>query len=289
MPKKPKRCRWVRLTDAISEFTDPRHSTQSSKHIKPLHWHVACRLVVEGGFSPDDVTPRPPFVVNSKGGGSNRRYFLEYAPESAGSGERSILGGLKTKQVDVVVTKDGIGPCVAVSMKGTLNAFRNLTNRMEEAVGDCTNLHISYPSLVYAFLHVIKATKAASGVPANDIAIDENGIVVDSLLRYHDAMARLAGREDVRDDTSRYEAIALAFAEVLSANGRESRLMSEYPPLDSPLGFQDFFDKIYEQYDKRFVYAAPALASATRRMEWDPASPVLNELDLAGIHARLSA
>ena len=58
-----------------------------------------------------------------------------------------MLGGLKTKDVDVVVSKPGIGPCVAVSIKGTLNAFRNLTNRMEEAVGDCTNLHISYPNL----------------------------------------------------------------------------------------------------------------------------------------------
>ena len=44
-----------------------------------------------------------------------------------------MLGGLKTKDVDVVVSKPGIGPCVAVSIKGTLNAFRNLTNRMEEA------------------------------------------------------------------------------------------------------------------------------------------------------------
>ena len=79
---------------------------------------------------------------------------------SAGSrGERTILGGLKTKDVDVVVAKHGIGPVMAVSMKGTLNAFRNLTNRMEEAVGDCTNLHISYPALVYGFLQVMRANR----------------------------------------------------------------------------------------------------------------------------------
>lgn len=78
--------------------------------------------------------------------------MLVHDPERAAGGELTVLGGLKTKDVDVVVTKPAIGPCIAVSIKGTLNAFRNLTNRMEEAVGDCTNLHISYPNLVYGFL-----------------------------------------------------------------------------------------------------------------------------------------
>ncbi len=59
--------------------------------------------------------------------------MLVHDPESAAGGELTVLGGLKTKDVDVVVSKPGIGPCVAVSIKGTLNAFRNLTNRMEEA------------------------------------------------------------------------------------------------------------------------------------------------------------
>lgn len=58
-----------------------------------------------------------------------------------------------------MVAINGIGPYIAVSMKGTLNAFRNLTNRMEEAVGDCTNLHITYPGLVYAFLTVLRANQ----------------------------------------------------------------------------------------------------------------------------------
>ena len=37
---------------------------------------------------------------------------------------------------------DGIGSCVAVSLKGTLNAYRNLTNRLEEAAGDCTRTYL---------------------------------------------------------------------------------------------------------------------------------------------------
>ena len=38
-----------------------------------------------------------------------------------------LLGGLKTKNVDVVVTKNGLGPVMAVSCKGATRAFRNLT------------------------------------------------------------------------------------------------------------------------------------------------------------------
>lgn len=136
-----------------------------------------------------------------------------------------MLGGLKTKDVDVVVSKPGIGPCVAVSIKGTLNAFRNLTNRMEEAVGDCTNLHISYPNLVYGFLHVIRANREgplapdaahflkadeSGNVVANDIAVRGDGEVVESIVRYHDVLLGLAGRDGVRNDISRYEALALA-------------------------------------------------------------------------------
>ena len=139
-----------------------------------------------------------------------------------------MLGGLKTKDVDVVVSKAGIGPCVAVSIKGTLNAFRNLTNRMEEAVGDCTNLHISYPNLVYGFLHVIRANREgplapeaahflkaddAGNVAANDIALRGDGEVVESIVRYHDVLLGLTGRDGVRNDISRYEALALAMVD----------------------------------------------------------------------------
>src|SRR5206468_12696373 len=141
-------------------------------------------------------------------------------------GERAVLGGLKTKNVDVVVSLDGIGPCVAVSMKGTLNAFRNLTNRLEEAVGDCTNIHIAYPALVYGFLHLLRAN-AEGPVPENgrrfligkrqnntdvlaaDFAVLANGDIATSVKRYHDAIARLAGRRDMRNDITRYESMAL--------------------------------------------------------------------------------
>ena len=148
-------CRCVTQVDALSAFVRAAEGTQGQQHIRRMHWYVACRLVLEGGFHPDRVTPRPPFVVARRG----HAQLLHHEAESAGSGEATLFGGLKTKDVDVVVDIPGVGPCLAVSMKGTLNAFRNLTNRLEEAVGDCTNLHIAYPALVYGFLHLLRGNR----------------------------------------------------------------------------------------------------------------------------------
>jgi len=153
---RPARCEWVKLEDALAKFAQTTGGAQSAEHIKPLRWYVVRRLVLEGGFYPEEIRPTPPFAVK----GTGRPPKLVHEDTSGGSGEQTVFGGLKTKSVDVVVSKKGLGPVLAVSVKGTLRAFRNLTNRMEEAVGDCTNLHIAYPALVYGFLHVLRANKA---------------------------------------------------------------------------------------------------------------------------------
>jgi hypothetical protein len=267
MAKTTPTCQWISLREALTAFVQNVSGHQGSGHIKPLHWYVACRLVVEGGFLPDDITPRPPFAVTRYGG----KVILEHVPEKGCSGERTILGGLKTKDVDVVVTKNGIGPVIAVSMKGTLNAFRNLTNRMEEAVGDCTNLHISYPALVYGFLQVLRANREAEGVQPNDVAICLDGEVSDAIARYHDVMARLAGRDDVRSETTKYEAVALAL--INPDPPQVGEICKTFPPDNSPLLLSSFFAKLYQQYDQRFIYAAPRLEPITRRVLWDPESP----------------
>lgn len=188
----------IGLRAALTNFIDS-DETQSQSHIKLLHGHIAQRLVLEGGFNPDHIVPHPPFRFERRAA-ENR---LIYAPDVADGKELTILGGLKTKAVDVVVAQRTTGPCVAISVKGTLNAFRNLTNRMEEAAGDCTNIHIAYPNLIYGFFHVLKANRAEDVPKMNDVAIDATGNVVDSIIRYHDAMARLTGRRDVRNDVSR--------------------------------------------------------------------------------------
>lgn len=287
---------WVTLKDAFTTFVRAEHGTQGQRHIRPLHWHVACRLVVEGGFHPDEVVPRPPFTVRMKG----RVAVLDYDPSSQRPGERTILGGLKTKAVDVVVTKPDIGPCVAVSIKGTLNAFRNLTNRMEEAAGDCTNLHIAYPALVYAFWHVMRANRegpvlagsekilgsAGGAVKPADIAVNSTGEPSSFVRRYEFAMEGLTGRAGLRDEPSRYEAIGLTLASVDPPILGD--IFSTFPAAGSPLHMKKMFETIYRQYDLRYVYQAPDLSSRTRRLEWSRDSPALSVVGSTDFEPRLA-
>ncbi|MEJ8850186.1 hypothetical protein [Variovorax rhizosphaerae] len=277
-------CRYVSLREALEYFGAFIGKTESANHIKPLHWYVACRLVIEGGFHPDDVWPRPPFKVTKKRG----ELQLEFAPELAHGKERTVLGGMKTKDVDVVVSMDGIGPVIAVSCKGVTGAFRNLTNRMEETIGECTNLHSFYPALVLGYFCVIRANReinvgALEGVamdaegPAaelkkNDIAIDAGGKVVESLIRFHEALRELQGRRGIRNDVSRYETIALGLVQPTGTDVGE--VLADFPQADSPIRIERFFQTIYARYEERYVLAAPALKSTTRRNEWSTASPL---------------
>ncbi|SEM04182.1 hypothetical protein SAMN05216382_3163 [Sphingomonas palmae] len=280
-------CRWTTQAQALSAFADFTGKTQSASHIKPLHWYVACRLVLEGGFDPDDITPRPPFRVERRSG---RPPVLHYDEDRAGGGERTILGGLKTKNVDVVVTRDGIGPVLAVSCKGVTGAFRNLTNRMEETIGECTNLHITYPALVLGYLVLLRANRQAEELleevgeaagtepekvlAANDLALTAGGDPVAGIMRFHNALRELVGRRGIRNDVSRYEAIGFGMVEMKP--GARGSLLDHYPEDDSVLRIERFFDTLYLRYDERFVTSAPDLASKTRRLEWAADSPALN-------------
>lgn len=285
------KCQWISLHQALSHFAVYTGQTQSQQHIKPLHWYVACRLVLEGGFAPSEITPHPPLSVVQRRG----KLLLSFDPQPATGGEGTILGGLKTKDVDVVVTKPRLGPVIAVSCKGTIGAFRNLTNRMEEAVGDCTNLHITYPAMVCGFLSVLRAnrlveqaveviaseaSRPARQLAANDIAIQTGGEIVETVLRYHNALRELAGRRGIRDDVSRYEAIALALVE--SNSPTPGVVLPDFPTPDSVLRIERFFEAIYLRYDERYVYAAPDLKRLTERKEWAPESPVFTQTSRDG-------
>jgi hypothetical protein len=284
-------CQWINLREALHHFGTYTGATQSQQHIKPLHWYVASRLVLEGGFHPDDITPRPPFTVVTRGG----KNFLQFDPTKATGGERTVLGGLKTKNVDVVVTKDGIGPVMAVSCKGMTGAFRNLTNRMEETIGECTNLHITYPAMVFGYMFVIRANRQVAALAAelpsdaepparqlaaNDIAVQEGGAPVESIFRFHSALRELTGRRGIRNDVSRYEAVALAMIE--PSGDRAGDVLADFPPRDSPLRLDQFFQTLYLRYEERYLFGAPDLKSVTRRLEWAAES---HALDLAQIEA----
>lgn len=278
-------CQWTSQREALRHFAIYTGPTQSQQHIKPLHWYVATRLVLEGGFRPEEITPRPPFEVRRRAGA----WHLSYEPDLAQGGEATVFGGLKTKNVDVVVNKPGLGPVLAVSCKGMTGAFRNLTNRMEETIGECTNLHITYPAMVFGYLFVIRANRqieeatevagvGAEGPPsrqlqANDVAIAQGGEPVESIIRFHSALRELTGRRGIRNDVSRYEAVSLAMVEMVDADA--GTLLPSFPAADSPLRIEQFFKTLYLRYDERFVYAAPDIKNVTKRLEWAPASPTL--------------
>ena len=272
------------LRDALVRFAFPDSGVQTSRHILALHWYVACRLVVEGGFDPDRIRPRPPITVERSRHGA----LLHHDPGAAKSGERTILGGLKTKRLDVTVTVPAIGPVLAVSLKGSHNAFRNLTNRMEEAAGDCTNLHMAYPALVYAFWHVLRANEADDPAPVahfrlregrydvHDMALLSGGQLTEPLQRYRRALERLSDREDLRDHPSRYEACGLTL--VRTRGGPDDcGVYPDHPGPRSILDYNRMFQRLYAIYDRRFVYQAPALRSRTEREAWDPESPLLRD------------
>jgi hypothetical protein len=312
-------CQWISETGAFKEFATHAGKTQSARHIKPLHWYIACRLVIEGGFHPDSITPRPPFkvdIVRSKKSKKNR-YILSYDPTLGLSGEQVILGGLKTKNVDVVVNLHHIGPVLAVSCKGVTKAFRNLTNRMEETIGECTNLHITYPAMVIGYFAVMRANRTLQDAvdaadmdesheasesdetdvvseevsiaetvgeidpssmskvsAANDIAVDELGLVSDGIVRFHAALCEMTGRRGIRDEISRYEAMTIVLVE--PKGDQPGSVFAGFPDAESPLQLSLFFKSLYQRYEERFVYGAPLLADRgiTTRLAWDPNSPV---------------
>jgi len=266
---------FLTLEAALREFATAT-STQSQQHIRPIHSHVALRLALEGGFHPDEITPHPPLGVETRAG----RQRLIFDPGAEKREECTVLGGLKSKSVDVVVSKAGVGPVLAVSVKGTGNAFRNLTNRMEEAIGDSTNLHIMYPGLVYGFLHFLKANQQGQAeLSPNDVAITENGEVVSAIRRYHDVLMGLAGRRLVRNDYTRYEAVALAL--VIPHGKSLGQIYQAFPPVDSPLHVGKFFDRLYATYDLRFPYVGASM-TALRRHEWAPESPAFQAIQSSG-------
>src|SRR4051794_21853009 len=90
--KTGKVCQWLSQADVLKHFATYNGPTQSQQHIKPLHWYVACRLVLEGGFQPEEITPRPPFAIIKR----RSELFLSYDPALATGGEATLLGGLKT-------------------------------------------------------------------------------------------------------------------------------------------------------------------------------------------------
>ena len=67
----------------------------------------------------------------------------------------------------------------------------------------------------------------------NDIAIQNNGEPVKSIVRFHNALRELTGRRGIRDDVSRYEAVCLALTD--PAGMIVGSVLDSYPASESPL------------------------------------------------------
>ena len=294
-------CQWIGQTEAFRRFATHTGGVESARHIKPLHWYIACRLVLEGGFDPDHITPRPPLVVTRQHGRGKRgvRFVLSHDPARGGTGEQIILGGLKTKNVDVVVTNPHVGPVLAVSCKGTTKSFRNLPNRMEETIGECTNLHITYPAMVIGYYALLRANRTiedalaapeidegntyAQGHVSDDFSPSEPAaeppIAKPDLIKANDIAISLGPQgETATDAIVRFHA---ALSEMTSRRGIRDEIsryeamcigpiepkgehagsvFPNFPTAESPLHHQRFFRTLYQQYEDRFVYGAPLLA-----------------------------
>jgi hypothetical protein len=125
----------------------------------------------------------------------------------------------------------------------------------------------------------------ADGIPSNDVAIHRDGSVSESILRYRDVMARLAGRKDIRDETTKYEAVTICLVDPRKKTIGE--LLGDFPPSADLLDVDQFFERLYQQYDQRFIYAAPLLATTTRRLQWDESSSVLADPRMTGYRPRV--
>ena len=280
---------WTNQAVASKSFAD-FIGVASSTDEKPLHWYVACRLVVEGGFNPDDITPRPPFRVERRAGEAP---VLHHAPERTDGGERGGLGGLKLDNADVVVTHDGVGPALAVSFASVTGAFGNFIDRLPETTAQCTNAHLAYPEMVLGHFvllrtehHIDDAIDAFTDDTETDnsrldrtakvIAITLGGGPVSEIVRVHDALSKLVERRGLRHDSRRFDAIGLVIAE-MHADGC-CQVRTSYPPSDSVLGLERFFAVLYQRYDERFVTSASDQASTIPRLKWAANSPGLEIL-----------
>ena len=119
-------------------------------------------------------------------------------------------------------------------------------------------------------------------VAANDISLRPDGKPIDSIVRYHDVLLGLAGRDGIRDDITRYESLAVALV-----SPDPLLILDAWPEGDSPLRIEQFFERIYSSYDQRYVFAAPRLARRTARAVWHPDSPALAELIAEGFPMRV--
>jgi hypothetical protein len=61
-----------------------------------------------------------------------------------------------------------------------------------------------------------------------------------------------------------------------TAGAATGEVLTGFPPPDSPLQLEQFFQTLYLRYEERYLYGAPELKAITQRLAWSPASPVFS-------------
>ena len=132
---------------------------------------------------------------------------------------------------------------------------------------------VSQADALEHFVRYDGPTQSQQHIKPLHVALTEFRGPVESIVRFHSALGALTGRNGIREDASRYEAISLAL--INTRDGTVGRPLPEFPPSDSPLRLEHFFETLYRRYDERYVYSAPDLKSKTRRLGWSSESPAL--------------
>lgn len=73
----------------------------------------------------------------------------------------------------------------------------------------------------FRVLFLMRANREGRGVASTDVVVDRSGRPVEGVVRFHQALSAMTGRLGVRNDASRYEAIAMAMIEVSGRRGGE--------------------------------------------------------------------
>lgn len=84
-----------------------------------------------------------------------------------------------------------------------------------------------------------------------------------------------AGRpsgDDRKTRGTRYEALAVALVRTDTP-----AILRDWPSSDSPLRFEHAFERLFREYDQRYVFAAPRLSATTGRIVWRADSPAFSE------------
>ncbi len=151
--------------------------------------------------------------------------------------EYKLYGAYKTKVIDVGVIHPQAGPLIVITVRSQMSSIaKNIDTNFESLIGDATNLHDKYPTLVLAHLLLwptIGLTKEREKPPFKKII---------------PLLEQITNRKNITDPTGKYEHIAFLVVDFESA---PPKIEDNIPPKNSALRIEKFFDKIYNTFRER--------------------------------------